>query len=111
MSYSFTPQEIIKQENGRLLVRAREKNGDKIIEDVYDTVIYATGRKPDTEVLNLESIGLKTVKGEFEVKNEQTMIDWVYAIGDIAWVRQFPYVCYPFCVVQEVKNEYFISMA
>jgi thioredoxin reductase (NADPH) len=51
----------------------------------YNTVLYATGRYPDTSVLNLQNAGVQALKNhKFQVNdNEQTNIDNIYAIGDI----------------------------
>ncbi len=51
----------------------------------YDTVMYATGRTPNTEGLGLAEIGVKLGRrGEVEVdRYSQTAIPSVYAIGDV----------------------------
>jgi dihydrolipoamide dehydrogenase len=49
-----------------------------------DIVIVAIGRKPNTEGIGLENIGLRTEKGFVKVNDKlETTVDGVYAIGDI----------------------------
>jgi dihydrolipoamide dehydrogenase len=50
-----------------------------------DKVLVAVGRKPYTEGLNLEKIGIKLDnKGRIEVNNKlQTTVENIYAIGDV----------------------------
>lgn len=52
---------------------------------IVDTVIYATGRKPLTDGLNLESVGVELGgKGEIKVNEHyQTSVDSIYAVGDV----------------------------
>lgn len=48
-----------------------------------EKVLLSIGRKPVTENLNLELIGIKTERGRILVnKNMQTNIDNIYAVGD-----------------------------
>lgn len=51
----------------------------------YDTVIWATGRKPNTDGLNLEATGVRTnERGEIVVDGYQnTNVPNVYAVGDV----------------------------
>lgn len=52
---------------------------------VFDAVLFATGRKPNTDGLGLEEIGLKLGrKGEVVVDEySQTAVPSIYAIGDV----------------------------
>jgi len=57
----------------------------KQIKNKYDVVLMAIGRKPNTEGLNLEKIGVqlndqKAIKID---QNYKTNIDGIYAIGDV----------------------------
>lgn len=58
-------------------------NGNEQV--ITDKVVYATGRRPRTENLNLEAAGVATGdKGEIIVDNNfKTSIDSVYAVGDV----------------------------
>ncbi|KKK34938.1 mercuric reductase [Salinicoccus sediminis] len=70
-----------------------EVNGEKRV-ITADQVLVATGRKPNTESLNLETAGVKTgEKGEV-LTNEflQTTNVRIYAAGDVTLGPQFVYV-------------------
>ncbi len=51
----------------------------------YDQVLFATGRRPNTEDLGLEDIGIETGRrGEIPVDEySQTVVPSVYAVGDV----------------------------
>ena len=54
------PKEIIKLDDGKLKVVFDD---DK--EDMYDTVLYATGRVADTIDLGLENVGIELVDDRY----------------------------------------------
>lgn len=61
-----------------------QRNGkNEVIE--ADKILVAVGRRPNTESLGLDAIGLKTVHAGFLEVNEkmQTSVEHVYAIGDV----------------------------
>lgn len=55
---------------------------------MYDTVLFAIGRRPLTEEMKPENAGLKLAleSGKFEATNEQTNVPNIYAVGDILHV-------------------------
>ncbi|MFL0807254.1 MAG: glutathione-disulfide reductase [Oceanobacter sp.] len=57
-------------------------NGESI---VVDCVMYATGRRPMTDGLNLEALGVETRSNGTIVANEQfqTSVESIYALGDV----------------------------
>lgn len=59
-----------------------------------DAVLVATGRKPNTEGLNLEAAGVKLgERGEVGVNDKlQTSVDHIYAVGDVNGGLQFTYI-------------------
>ncbi|SFB78623.1 mercuric reductase [Marinospirillum celere] len=58
-----------------------------------DQLLIATGRTPNTEALNLESIGIKTQQGAILVNDQlQTSVPGIYAAGDCTDQPQFVYV-------------------
>jgi mercuric reductase len=59
-----------------------------------DALLIATGRVPNIEALNLESIGVRTGKGGAITVNEhlQTSVPHIYAAGDCTDQPQFVYV-------------------
>lgn len=64
----WVPTEIVKLEDAkegnppRLLVKAKETDGDEILEVEVNTVLLAVGRDPCTKELNLEKTGVKLSK-------------------------------------------------
>jgi len=73
----------LKQEKGKNILTA-EKDG-KEIEFEADKILVAVGRKPYTERLGLESVGIQTdEKGRIPVdKHFKTTAHGIYAIGDV----------------------------
>lgn len=79
------PSSIIKTDKGKLLVTfINTKNNMIDHTEEYDTVLYATGRYPQTKNIGLENIGIDILSnGKIKCNNEQTNIENIYAIGDI----------------------------
>ncbi len=60
-----------------------EKDG-KTVEIPTSSVLMAVGRQANTEGLNLEAVGIKTVRGTIETNLKlQTNVPNIYAIGDV----------------------------
>ena len=61
---------------------------------VADAVLLATGRAPETQLLNLEAAGIETdEKGFVQVEERlQTSAENVWAIGDVNGGPQFTYI-------------------
>ncbi|MBI1821338.1 MAG: dihydrolipoyl dehydrogenase [Nitrospirae bacterium] len=73
----------LKEENGKVLAQLLSK--DKEETKVFERVLVATGRTPNSENIGLDQIGVKTQKGFIQVGPfMQTSISNVYAIGDVA---------------------------
>lgn len=79
------PLSVEKRSDGKLLVKYQSGDGS-IDEDVFDTVLFAIGRRSLTADLKLENIGLKVV-GDAEKlvvnEREETSVSNVYAVGDV----------------------------
>ena len=62
-----------------------ESEDKKEIKEKYEVVLMSVGRKPNTEGLNLEKIGVKlTDKKAIEInKDFKTSVEGVYAVGDV----------------------------
>ncbi len=62
-----------------------ETSDKKKIKENYEIVLMSVGRKPNTEGLGLEKIGIKlTDKKSIEIKdNFKTSVEGIYAIGDV----------------------------
>ena len=69
--------------DGVVLTTEPSKGGDPK-EETYDIVLVATGRKPYTEGLGLENLGIQTDKlGRIQVDDHfRTAVPNIYAIGD-----------------------------
>ncbi|XP_070510674.1 thioredoxin reductase 1 isoform X1 [Cardiocondyla obscurior] len=82
--YEAKVKKIVKQEDGRLLTDWVDKDGE-IHQDVYDTVLFAIGRRSLTQELKPENAGLKLVPetGKIDAVNEQTNVPNIYAVGDV----------------------------
>ena len=73
--------EKIEAEGNKLKVIVSTLEGAKEI--VADKVLMATGRRPNTEGLGLERIGVKREKGAIVVDDSmKTSVENIYAIGD-----------------------------
>jgi dihydrolipoamide dehydrogenase len=60
-----------------------EKDG-KLVEMPSSAVLMAVGREANTDGLNLEEVGVKTVRGAIETNSKlETNISNIYAIGDV----------------------------
>ncbi len=76
--------EDIKKNNSGAIVTTSDKDGKKN-DFNCDVVLISVGRKPNTEGLNLESIGIELDKQKRIKTNKsfQTNLDNIYAIGDV----------------------------
>ena len=79
-----TKVEKITKKNNGVIIETSNKNGDKNKSEA-DVVLISVGRKPFTNNLNLENIGVELdKKGRVKVnKNFETNIKNIYAIGDV----------------------------
>lgn len=83
--------EKVRQENNSIKVQIQANGQDQTIEATH--LVMATGRKPNTQKLNLEKAGVKTDKKEYVLTNEylETNVPNIYAIGDVNSNPQFVY--------------------
>ena len=74
----------VENKGKEVVVRAESKKGDEV-EIKGDYCLVSIGRKPYTEGLGLDKVGLSTDKaGRIEVDNYlKTKVDNIYAIGDV----------------------------
>nr|AYV89007.1 Thioredoxin reductase [Tetranychus truncatus] len=69
---------------GVLGVKAQLTDEGTIFTEEFNTVIFAVGRKPCTDKIGLDKIGVEVDKrGKIPCVNEQTNVPNVYAVGDI----------------------------
>jgi len=67
-------------------VTMESEKDKKKIKDTFNVVLMSIGRKPNTEELNLEKIGVK-INDQKAIEVDQqfkTSVDGIYAIGDVA---------------------------
>lgn len=74
------PQEVVKNADGSLTLKL--ENGE---EQSVDCLVWAIGREPATDVINLEAAGVATnERGFVKVdKFQNTNVEGIYAVGDI----------------------------
>ena len=73
----------IEDGKGAQVVKIQAKDGERSIET--DVVLVTVGRKPNSDTLGLDKIGMKLEKGFIVVdKQQRTSVPGVYAIGDVA---------------------------
>ncbi|WP_293730430.1 glutathione-disulfide reductase [uncultured Actinobacillus sp.] len=74
------PQEVVKNEDGSLTLKLEDGRETNV-----DCVVWAIGREPATDVINLEATGVATnERGFIKVdKFQNTNVDGIYAVGDI----------------------------
>uniref|UniRef100_A0A8C8ED50 thioredoxin-disulfide reductase (NADPH) n=1 Tax=Otus sunia TaxID=257818 RepID=A0A8C8ED50_9STRI len=80
------PTKVEKLESNRLQVTWKNTDLGTEETDSFDTVMWAVGRAPDTETLNLETVGVKTNSETGKIivdASEATSVPHIYAIGDI----------------------------
>ncbi len=78
---------VTATKKGKDVVEVIMQSSDKKeLKESYEIVLMSIGRKPNTEGLNLEKIGVKLNKNKsIEIdKNFKTSVDSIYAIGDVA---------------------------
>lgn len=75
----------IKEENGRKKVLA-ENSDEEEIEFEAEEILFATGRVPNTDTLEVDEAGIETTERGFVKTDEKmlTNVDGIYALGDIA---------------------------
>ncbi|WP_232687206.1 dihydrolipoyl dehydrogenase family protein [Halobacterium zhouii] len=75
----------LADDDGETVVTAESEDGDEL-EVRGDEVLVATGRRPNSDLWNVEAAGLETNEKGFVATDEclETSVDGVWAIGDIA---------------------------
>ncbi len=65
-------------------IKAEPKNGGAALEFKGDYCLVSIGRKPYTDGLGLDKVGIETVKGQIPVNDHlKTKADNIWAIGDV----------------------------
>jgi len=74
-------------ENGQIKINFKNSDGSGEVESgVYDSVLVATGRFPDTNKLGVQNTSIKLAKSGKIIVNEDdsTTVANIWAIGDVA---------------------------
>lgn len=73
------PEEIVKNDDGSLTIKLEDGRSQ-----IVDTLVWAIGREPATDNINLQAAGVQTnAKGYIQVdKFQNTNVKGIYAVGD-----------------------------
>ncbi|XP_059061734.1 thioredoxin reductase 1, mitochondrial isoform X1 [Achroia grisella] len=85
LHHKCVPLSVEKLESGQLKARWSNTETKEEFEDVFDTVLIATGRYALTKQLNLPAAGINTLSGSGKIvaTTEQTNVPHIYAVGDV----------------------------
>ena len=74
----------IENKGKEVILKAEPKNGGTAIELKGDYCLVSVGRRPYTDGLGLEKVGIELDKGKIPVDDHlKTKVDNIYAIGDV----------------------------
>lgn len=74
----------VESKGNDVIVKAEPKNGGAALEFKGDYCLVSIGRRPYTDGLGLDKVGIETVKGQIPVDDHlRTKVDNIYAIGDV----------------------------
>lgn len=74
----------VESKGNDVTVKAEPKNGGSVVEFKGDYCLVSIGRRPYTDGLGLDKIGIETVKGQIPVDDHlKTKVDNIWAIGDV----------------------------
>src|SRR6187401_1508077 len=74
----------VESKGSEVIVKAEPKNGGNAIELKGDYCLVSIGRRPYTDGLGLDKVGIELDKGKIPVDDHlKTKVDNVYAIGDV----------------------------
>lgn len=81
----------VEQEKNRKKVFVEKDGSEQVFES--DALLFATGRRANTEGLGLEAAGVKVSRGGVEVNDKcQTSVSNIYAVGDVTGRYQFTHM-------------------
>lgn len=92
----YTAAEVIKIKNKGKSAAVNVLINHKITRIVCTDVLIATGRKPQTETLNLDAAGIKINEKGFVIVDEQLKTNKpnIYALGDVKGGPAFTHIAY-----------------
>ena len=87
--------EVSQDENGRKFVSAEDENGKAVTIEGTDLLV-AVGRRPNSEALNLDAVGVKVDgRGYIQVNNRlETNVAGIWAVGDVNGRGAFTHTSY-----------------
>lgn len=82
------PKSVEKCSDGKLLVTWLNTSDNSTHSDVFDTILFAIGRKALTKDLKLDNAGVLLEENSDKVAtvNEQTNVSNIFAVGDVLYV-------------------------
>jgi thioredoxin reductase (NADPH) len=89
------PKSLSKTSDGQILVKwdttPGAKGGSGQGEEVFDTVLFAVGRRAVTDSLALDKAGVEVHKdtGKIFTENERTNVQHIFAVGDVLHVIKY----------------------
>nr|CAD7445317.1 unnamed protein product [Timema bartmani] len=83
--FKCLPKSVEKQNDGKFLVHWADATSSEQNSDIFDTVLFAVGRRPLTPELKVNAAGLHTVpeSGKILAVGEKTNVPNIYAVGDV----------------------------
>ncbi|XP_026463463.1 thioredoxin reductase 1, mitochondrial-like isoform X1 [Ctenocephalides felis] len=83
------PKSVEKCSDGKLLVTWLNTSDNTTHSDVFDTILFAIGRKALTKDLKLDNAGVLLEENSDKVStvNEQTNVPNIYAVGDVLYKK------------------------
>ena len=84
----------VSQEDGTLSLTVKGEEGEQTLQGSH--ILVATGRKPNSDTLNLEATGVQVdERGNIEVNGGlETNVSGIYAIGDVKGGPAFTHIAY-----------------
>ncbi|MFM7485743.1 MAG: dihydrolipoyl dehydrogenase [Cytophagales bacterium] len=74
----------VENKGNEVILKAEPKNGGAAIELTGDYCLVSVGRKPFTDGLGLEKVGIELDRGKIVVDDHlKTKVEGIYAIGDV----------------------------
>lgn len=82
--FKCLPESVEKLENDQLLITWINEEGEEF-SDIFDTVLFAIGRRALTKDLRLENAGVEVIEEneKIDAVNEQTNVPHIFAVGDV----------------------------
>lgn len=101
LATGWTPENIDNNDDGSVTLRSVATHGAETREDVADVVLMATGRRPNSDLLNPEAAGIavdpRTELVEVDahqrvLTHDGSVLEGVWALGDICSPAQLKHV-------------------